>query len=158
LDGNGTLICVIDTGPLQTLIHTPYAPLAAVLADGSVLTTGLSRLAAKYPDLDGNGKLICVVDTGPLQTLIHTPYAPFAAVLADGSVLTTGLSRLAAKYPDLDGNGKLICVVDTGLQYRLPAFGSCLTDITCCTLPCAVLSLLLHSAQMDLCLLPACPD
>jgi hypothetical protein len=29
-----------------------------------VLTTGLSRLAAKYPNLDGNGTLICVIDTG----------------------------------------------------------------------------------------------
>jgi hypothetical protein len=37
---------------------------ACFAADGSVLTTGLSRLASKYPGLDGNGTLICLIDTG----------------------------------------------------------------------------------------------
>jgi hypothetical protein len=33
-------------------------------ADGTVITTGLSRLATKYPGLNGTGTLICLVDTG----------------------------------------------------------------------------------------------
>jgi hypothetical protein len=79
LDGNGTVVCMIDTGlqyklPAVGSCHTDnrccclalscafFA--AALCPDGSVLTTGLSRLATKYPNLDGNGKLICVVNTG----------------------------------------------------------------------------------------------
>ncbi|WIA23997.1 hypothetical protein OEZ85_013624 [Tetradesmus obliquus] len=46
---------------------TAAAPTAAT--DGSVVATGLSRLAKRHPGLDGTGTLICMIDTGLQYTL-----------------------------------------------------------------------------------------